>query len=570
MFKMSSATPKQKIFIVEDNRFLAMLVSEKLRSEGMEVITCFEGADCVKKAEEMKPSLVLLDLLLPGSIDGFGVLSRLRKSKITKDVPVVVLTNLEGGEDVEKAVKLKIGGYLVKAHTSTAEIASRVKDVLEHKDKLFQLADVSSSPSPTQDNVEEARSKLAVERSLVLKASIDKALVRPEELSIITLVDELVQYAFFSRASDIHVDPEDGKMHIRFRVDGVMREMFSFQKEIQSEVITRIKVLSGLRTDEHQAAQDGRFKVSIEDVGDVDVRVSIAPTYYGENCVMRLLADQSEGFTLETLGFSGSNLKVVHKAIRKPYGMVLATGPTGSGKTTTLYAILRKLNTPEVSVITIEDPIEYSIKGIDQIQVNPLTNLTFAAGLRFILRQDPDIIMVGEIRDDETANIAINAAMTGHLVLSTLHTNDAATTLPRLIDMKIEPFLVATTVNIAISQRLVRTICSFCRVPKKLTDIEFENLKEFMPDSILKGKKSFFYGKGCDHCGDSGYRGRVGIHEVMEITEEIRNLIMKQANANDIKVVAVKAGMKTLLEDGFSKAMEGITTIEEVLRVSRD
>ncbi|MAF79672.1 type II secretion system protein GspE [bacterium] len=403
-----------------------------------------------------------------------------------------------------------------------------------------------------------------------LRAEIEKLLLEKEDISIIRLVDALVQYANLARASDIHIDPDAKRLRVRFRIDGVMHDEFEFLKDIQSEVITRIKVVSGLRTDEHQAAQDGRFRMQVEGMGDIDVRVSIAPTYYGENCVMRVLAGQSESFAVETLGLSQSNLKKVLQAIGRPYGMILVTGPTGSGKTTTLYSILRRLNTPEVSIITIEGPIEYSIAGIDQIPVHKDTNLTFAAGLRFILRQDPDVIMVGEIRDEETANIAVNAAMTGHLLLSTLHTNDAATTLPRLLDMKIEPFLIASTMNIAINQRLVRKICPDCRKEKKIGDLELSNIKEIVSEEILQGRQSFYVGEGCDLCGGSGYRGRIGIHEVLEVSEEIRKLIMQRADADQIKQASVRGGMRTILEDGFEKALQGITTIEEVLRVSRE
>ena len=390
------------------------------------------------------------------------------------------------------------------------------------------------------------------------------------QLPIIRLVDALVEYAYLMRASDIHIDPDPDNLRIRFRIDGVMSDLFSFPKEIQSEIITRIKVISGLRTDEHQAAQDGRFRLHCGSHGDVDVRVSIAPTYYGENCVMRILADQAVSFTLDVLGLSEDNLTRLRRAIRRPFGMILVTGPTGSGKTTTLYAVLQELNKSEVSIITIEDPIEYSIAGIDQIQVHKQTNITFAEGLRFILRQDPNIIMVGEIRDDETANIAVNAAMTGHLLLSTLHTNDAATTLPRLLDMGVPPFLIASTVNIAISQRLVRRICIECRKEKHLTDDEYANLRRFVSEEILQGKRVFYTGGGCSLCGESGYKGRIGIHELLEVDENIRKLIMQHANADEIRQAARQNGMITILEDGFQKALQGVTTIEEVLRVSQE
>lgn len=389
---------------------------------------------------------------------------------------------------------------------------------------------------------------------------------KPDRLSIIRLVDALITSAFELRASDIHIDPAEDNIRVRFRIDGVLHDNFEFPKSLHSEIITRIKILAGLRTDEHQAAQDGRIKIDVPNHGNLDVRISIAPTYYGENCVMRLLAEHSLEFTLETIGLSKPNLEKIYRAVKKPYGMILSTGPTGSGKTTTLYAILKKLNTKEISIITIEDPIEYSMEGIDQIQVNPRTGLTFAQGLRFILRQDPNVIMVGEIRDNETAGIAVNAAMTGHLLLSTLHTNDAATTLPRLLDMGAEPFLLASTINVAIGQRLVRMICPDCRAEKSLTDAEIQALKGSVPDDFLKDR-DFFVGVGCKKCDGSGFRGRIGIYEVLEINEEIRNLIMKRVNADEIKKTAIRNGMAPMMQDGLEKVKQGATTIDELLRV---
>ena len=399
------------------------------------------------------------------------------------------------------------------------------------------------------------------------KILTEKDLLGGKELSIVRLVDTLIEDAYKRKASDIHIDPELDDLRIRLRVDGILRDAFAFPKDLAPEIISRLKVMSGLRTDEHQTAQDGRFRVQVKDGAYVDIRLSIVPTYYGENAVMRLLSQQSVEFTLDTLGFSKKNQTKVQKAIVKPYGMILATGPTGSGKTTTLYTIVKMLNTAAVSIVTIEDPIEYSIEGVEQIQVNPRTGLTFATGLRSILRQDPNIIMVGEIRDEDTAGIAVNAALTGHLLLSTLHTNDAATTLPRLIDMKIEPFLIASTVNIAIGQRLVRTICPDCRTVKRLTDEEFKSLAEVLPAGTLDNQKKFYVGKGCATCDHSGYKGRVGIHEVLEMTNEVREAVMKKDDADEIRKIAIKGGMETMFEEGFQKAEQGITTIEEILRV---
>ena len=400
-------------------------------------------------------------------------------------------------------------------------------------------------------------------------SALEKEIKRPAALrSIIKIVDTSLNLAYAGRASDIHLDPEEKALRMRFRIDGVLHDVYKFPKELSSEIITRIKVQSGLRTDEHQAAQDGRMRFKGEmDSKFVDVRVAIAPTYYGENCVMRLLADHSGNFDLVKLGFSEMNLERVRKAMSKPYGMILTTGPTGSGKTTTLYMILKELNKPEISIVTIEDPIEYSLPGVDQIQVNKRTGLEFATGLRSILRQDPNIVMVGEIRDGETASIAVNAAMTGHLVLSTLHTNDSAVTIPRLLDLGVEPFLIASTVNIAIGQRLVRTICEDCKTKRVLSDSELQALITTVSKDMFGDNKVFYKGEGCERCSGSGYKGRVGIHEVMEIDEKIRELIMKRATADEIRKASIAAGMKTMLEDGIGKAIKGLTTIEDVLRV---
>ncbi|MBI4160257.1 type II/IV secretion system protein [Candidatus Wolfebacteria bacterium] len=401
------------------------------------------------------------------------------------------------------------------------------------------------------------------------KEGILKELSRPiDEISIIDLVDSILAYANDARTSDIHIDPSEKNVAIRFRIDGVMNEAFEVPNDIHSEIVSRIKVLSGLRTDEHQIAQDGRFKFQTPDKKTrFDVRVSIVPTYYGENAILRLLSDQGQTMSLKNIGLSERDYLKVEHSIHKPYGMILATGPTGSGKTTTLYTILHELNTPDVSIITIEDPIEYSLEGIDQIQVNNQTGLTFANGLRAILRQDPNVIMVGEIRDEETASISVNAALTGHLLLSTIHTNDAPTTLPRLLDMKIESFLIASTVNIAIGQRLVRRICPHCKEKKEYSLAAIEALRAEIPAKLLEGENSFYVGVGCGECNKSGYRGRIGIYEVLEVTDAIREAIVNHMGAGEIKKLAIHEGMTTMLEDGFRKVKEGVTTIEEIIRV---
>lgn len=397
---------------------------------------------------------------------------------------------------------------------------------------------------------------------------LTKELELGEKLSIISFVNALLEDAYHLRTSDVHLDPDDEDIKIRFRIDGILHDIREFKRDLYPEVVSRVKVMARLRTDEHQVPQDGRFRYFLEhDKKPIDVRVSVVPTFYGENIVMRLLTDQASEFTLESLGFSEENRKKILHAIHRPYGMVLATGPTGSGKTTTLYTLIKTLNTRNVSIITVEDPVEYAIKGINQIQGNPRTGLTFANGLRSILRQDPNIIMVGEIRDAETAGIAINTALTGHLLLSTLHTNDAATTLPRLLDMKIEPYLIASTVNVAIGQRLVRKICAACKQEKSLSDAEREHLKQVLPKHLHDKELKFYEGKGCEKCSGRGYAGRIGIHEVIVVDAAIREALLRKATAEEIRTVAIQQGMTPMFDDGVHKAKEGITTIDEVLRM---
>ncbi len=398
-----------------------------------------------------------------------------------------------------------------------------------------------------------------------------------KEVPIIKLVETLIEYAYQNRASDIHIEPSKKKINVRFRIDGVLHQVLELPKNLLEALISRLKILAKLRTDDHFSAQDGKIVQKINN-DEIDIRISIIPITNGENAVLRILSERARQFTLESLGLQGNDLERIKNAISKPWGMILATGPTGCGKTTTLYSILKILNTSKVNIATIEDPVEYDIEGVNQIQVNPRTNLTFAKGLKSIVRQDPDIIMVGEIRDEETAGIAINSAMTGHLVLSTLHTNDSATTLPRLIDMDVEPFLVSSTINIIIAQRLVRKICEKCRASETITSEKINNLKKQLDPRIQKEIDKYivnheltvYKSTGCKACQNTGYSGRIGIYEVMEIKENIKELIMKKANAQEIEDLAIKNGMTTMIEDGLKKVATGITTLDEVLRVTKE
>lgn len=412
---------------------------------------------------------------------------------------------------------------------------------------------------------------------IVQAATGEQAKTSIEQTPIKKVVDTIVLYAQTNKASDIHITSRETQVVIRYRIDGILHDIATIPKTLQDKIVSRIKVMASLRTDEHQAPQDGKIKWRPDNdpTSKLDMRVSIIPTTNGEKVVMRLLSEQARGLTLEDLGLSADNLEKVKKAIKSPYGMILATGPTGSGKTTSLYAILKILNKPEVNIMTIEDPVEYEIMGVDQIQANPKTNLTFAEGLRSIVRQDPDIILVGEIRDSETADIAVNAAMTGHLVLSTLHTNDAATSFVRLIDMGVEPFLVASTTSVIVAQRLLRQICSSCKVSKEI-DISADALLSALPPALVKkyfGEQKLarvFEGKGCEVCHTTGYLHRIGVFEVILVDEILKKAVTEQANVDEIRKIAIDSGMSTMLEDGLQKVQQGKTTIEEVLRVTKE
>ena len=382
---------------------------------------------------------------------------------------------------------------------------------------------------------------------------------------IIKLVNLMLSQAVKGRASDIHIEPYQNRIKIRYRVDGILYDMISPPKHIQSTLISRIKIMAKLNIAEKRLPQDGRIEIRIGDK-NVDIRVSTIPTAFGERVVLRLLDKSNVLLRLSDLGMSEEGLKVFNELIRSAYGIILVTGPTGSGKTTTLYAALSIINNSDVNIITIEDPIEYQIEGIGQIQVNPKIDLTFANGLRSIVRQDPDVILVGEIRDLETAEIAIQAALTGHLVFSTLHTNDSASAVTRLIDMGIEPFLVTSSVISILAQRLVRTVCNECKAAYTPDEESLQNIG--VTSEMFAGKK-IYEGKGCQGCLNTGYRGRSGIFELMILDDPIKNLILKTSDSNAIKRKAVEQGMTTLRQDGALNVVNGITTVEEVHRVTQ-
>ncbi len=392
-------------------------------------------------------------------------------------------------------------------------------------------------------------------------------IVRQGEAVASNILSEILGDAFMYKTSDIHFEPQETEVLLRFRIDGVLREILRIPLNYYENIVNRIKVASDLRIDEHSTAQDGSVQYHEGDSA-VDMRVSIIPTIHGEKIVFRLLSQYIQSLHFSDLGFSSEHQEILEAVVKKPFGQILVTGPTGSGKSTTLYSILKYLQSPEINITTIEDPVEYKIPGVNQTQVNTHTNMTFANGLRYIVRQDPDIILVGEIRDHETAEIAINAALTGHLLLSTFHANTGATAIPRLVDMGVEPYLLSSTLELIVAQRLVRKICPQCRVTDSVSVLDLLKKYPYLK-SFLTSKKtlSLFRGKGCVACKGSGYKGRTGVFEMIVLDDDIKSLILKLPSAKEIWAVARKNGAKSMFEDGLEKIKNGVTTFEELLRV---
>jgi general secretion pathway protein E len=445
--------------------------------------------------------------------------------------------------------------------------AKDIKRILATKQEIHsainRLNDMKKESA--QDIVEDIREE-EEEDLLTDIENIQDISVMESDAPIIKLVNRLMMQAFRERASDIHVEPYQSEVRIRFRVDGILHDVLSLPKRIQSAVVSRIKVMANLNIAEKRLPQDGRIGIKLGD-HSVDLRVSTVPTANGERLVMRILDKSSVLYGLEELGFYPDDMVIVNMLLRQEHGIILVTGPTGSGKTTSLYSMLSKINSPDKNILTIEDPIEYQLKGIGQIPVNTKVGVTFASGLRSIVRQDPDIILVGEIRDLETADIAIQAALTGHLVFSTLHTNDSATAVTRLIDMGIEPFLVTSSVNAIVAQRLCRKICSDCRQPYYP---ENESLFEIgLVRERLETEGHLYRGAGCMECLNTGYKGRIGIYEILVMSDSIKTTVLKTSDSNIIKRQAIEEGLHTLREDGARKVRDGVTTIEEVMRVTQ-
>lgn len=480
------------------------------------------------------------------------------------EVAMLDTDDLQALNSIKKKVGLKILPRLTDSESMRSALIQYQKNL---KDDFGDLIKTES------DEIKTIAEKMPTD-----EASAGDLKKLAEELPVVRIVDTLLKHAIIQNASDIHIEPLEDQILVRYRIDGILHDAMVLPKHIGHSLTARIKVLSNLKLDEKRLPQDGRFKIDMN--GEkVSFRVSTLPVYYGEKTVMRLLRESVSGFTLESLGFHGEGLELLHKTLQHTTGMILTTGPTGSGKSTTLYTMLDILNTPDVNISTIEDPVEYQMKRINQTQVKPEIGLTFASGLRTLVRQDPDIIMVGEIRDNETASLAINASLTGHLVLSTLHTNSAAGAIPRLIDMKVEPFLIISTIDAIIGQRLVRKL-SDKKEKYYLNKSEVESLsKAINLDIVLKAlKEEKIIGKNDDwenvpffrpekDAGEDAFKSRIGIYEVLNVSSAIKGLIIKGATTEDIELHAKKEGMLTMLEDGIFKAAQGLTTIEEVLRV---
>jgi type IV pilus assembly protein PilB len=530
------------------------------RDSGTSLSTALAEKDIA--SDEQLGELVAKELKVP-----FVSLS---KTTLPEDVFQVIPHQLARKQKIIPFARDKEGLKVATSDPENAEVIKMLEKKAGQKIIVYYATekDIRNSLSIYKRDIQKSVDNLIVEDT-------GKAVTTVlEDPPMAKVVDTLIEDAYQEKASDVHIEPQEKETLIRFRIDGILHDVIRLPKDLHDRVVTRIKVLSNLRTDEHLSAQDGKLRVALDEE-NLDIRVSILPIADGEKVVLRLLSSKFRAYTLTDLGMCENDLKKVANAFGRSYGMILSTGPTGSGKTTTIYAILKILNQREKNITTIEDPVEYRIKGANQVQVNTKTNLTFANGLRSILRQDPNIIFVGEIRDNETAGIAVNAALTGHLVLSTLHTNDAATAIPRLIDMKVEPYLVASTVNLIIAQRLVRNICEVCRISTSVTRDEL--LKNFSEEMIKKhylpvgAEKEIriYHGKGCKACHFTGYSGRVGIFEVLEVSKKIRELITQRTDSDIIAKSATTEGMKTMLDDGLEKVSKGITTVEEVIRVTK-
>jgi type IV pilus assembly protein PilB len=515
-------------------------------------------------------------------------------SEVTVPPELLAMLPKEIAENYRAVVFGKTGGRIAVALVDPTNV--QAVDFLAHKiDK--PIVTFMASQTAIEHVLLQYSAEIAADIKQAIQSTADertpgeakKVQNLVQDAPITRALNTILEYAANARASDIHVEPREKDLRIRFRIDGVLLEAMRLPKSIEPALISRIKILSNLKIDEHRIPQDGQFVVRVGKA-EIDLRIAISPVVWGEQVVIRLLNKDDALLTLEKLGFHGRAYRAILAGVHRPHGMTLATGPTGSGKSTTLYALLQAIKSVQINIVTLEDPVEYKMEGINQIQVNTDVGLTFASGLRSILRQDPNVIMVGEIRDQETANLAVQSALTGHVVLSTIHTNSAAGVLPRLLDMQVEPFLVASTVNAVIGQRLVRRVCDVCRQERPATDAEIESihhtLEALLPKSEndtkikedlgydflpLAGQNAYtlYEGKGCKKCKE-GYKGRVGIYEVFAMTEGMEHLLSKKATTSEVQIQAQSDGMITMKQDGYLKALNGLTTLTEVARVASD
>ena len=475
---------------------------------------------------------------------------------------------------VEKAGKKLVLAMADPLNLSAIDFVERktgyhVQAEVAEASKIKEFVDTKYAQSISKE-VTEAVSEVSTTRDEVKSFETASKFGFIKEEKIAEIVSHILEFAIRARASDVHIEPQEKSTRVRYRIDGILQEKLTIPREIHDSLVSRIKIISGMKIDEKRIPQDGRFNFKAAGE-DIDLRVSSLPTSWGEKIVMRLLKKTGGVPTLAELGLRGRGLKNLEDSVLRPHGIILICGPTGSGKTTTLYSIISKINTSKVNIVTLEDPIEYKIQGVNQVQINPAAGLTFASGLRSFLRQDPNIILVGEIRDQETADLAIQASLTGHLVFSTLHTNDASGALPRLLDMGAEPYLLASSVTAIMAQRVIRKIHDKCKVAFTPDAKIAEEVKINLGNLWPSGKDVKFYkGEGDAECGNSGYFGRVGIFEVMPVTEKMSKLILERSSSNDIEKLAREEGMITLKQDGYLKVLEGITSIEEVLRVAQE
>ncbi len=558
----------------KSNTYLGMLLLEKklISEEELQKLEAYIlGIPFIDFAHERIDEETLH--LIPESIAKKYNIIAYKKTATDLQIAMLDPSNIEVIEFIKKTTNLKILPRLTNIE-SIREALKQYRKSLEIEFKEI-LGDTGETRGADITHIQKENANGEEPNTEELKKIA-------EDLPIVKIVDTLIQHAILERASDIHIEPNEQDVIVRYRVDGILHDAMTLPKKVARGVVARIKVMSNLKIDEHRLPQDGRFKLETRE-HKVSFRVSILPIFDGEKIVIRLLPEDAKGFSLTEIGFRGDALEKVQQYIKKPTGIILVTGPTGSGKTTTLYTILDILNSPDVNISTIEDPIEYRMPRVNQTQVKPEIGLSFGSGLRALLRQDPNIIMVGEIRDEETAKLAINAALTGHLVLSTIHTNSASGTLPRLLEMGIEPFLIASTVNLIIAQRLVRRLSGAKKripieknaIPHITQRINIERVVKFLQkERVIDQKTSFekilWSEPEKTEEVPTGYKGRIGIYEVLEVTEAIKEIITKQGTADAVEKKAREEGMITMLEDGILKAAEGVTTLEEILRVTSD